>query len=71
MSLIVRESDVDLDVMRARVTPQHMDDALECVQNALRALQGLETYKGEGEGTHETIRALYVVRDAIKDALDE
>ena len=70
MSRTIRESDVDVDAIRARVSPQEAGDALGYVQEALASLRKLETLRAEGEWTHEAIRALHMVRDTLAEALD-
>lgn len=76
MSLVIRESDVDLDVMRARCTPQELRGALESIWaaqaalSALSALSALAGQRGPTEPTHEVLRALSLAHYAVVDALD-
>lgn len=70
MSMIVRDADVDLDVLRARVSPDCASDALAYVEDAINALSGVEKYREEREGEHELLRALKLARNALADALD-
>lgn len=69
MSLIVRETNVDLAVLQERVTPDQAQDALGHVKAAEESLSGLRR-KGD-QGTHELLRALILVENALRDALSE
>ena len=69
MSNIIRDADVDIEVMRSRCGPQNLDDAAEAVERALRALSGLQEHRQDNEPAHEVTRALWLVRDAVNDAL--
>lgn len=68
MSLIIREDDVNIDTLRERVKPQDGEAACCSVVDAITRLKGLRTHRGEGEGTHEVLRALLVAHAALTDA---
>jgi hypothetical protein len=69
MSLIVRESQIDFDQLEERVTPAYAQGALAHVRAAEEYLSGLR--RTGDPGTHELLRALILVRNALEDALNE
>lgn len=70
MSMIVREGDVDLEVLKERVTPQDAEEATCAVVEAMCKLDGLRRLRQEGEPAHEIMRALSMVHAALTDVFD-
>lgn len=68
MSKTIRESRVDVDEIRATLTPQNVEDALEAVRDAQRALLPLKRGYSEG-ASPEILRALDIVEEALEEAL--
>lgn len=70
MANIIREGDVDIDALKARVTPQDGEEACCRVLGAMTLLDGLRRLRGENEPPHELMRALSLVYFALTDAFD-
>jgi len=68
--MVAREDDVDIEVMRERLTPQRIDDALGHLAELEQVLAPLQP-RTEDEFLHDVLRALKIVRDALEDALDD
>lgn len=67
MGQTIRESDVDVDEIRRKLTPQHVDYALSYVEALERVLAPLR--EGYPDGTSpEVLRALFVMKHALEDA---
>ena len=67
MSMVVRDGDIDLDVLKERVTPQDAQEALRLVDDAINKLDALAEKRGKDEPAHEILRALSMVRWALED----
>lgn len=67
MSMTIRESDVDVDEIRSKLTPKRLDEALEHLDSVMLALWPLR--RGYQEGcSPEVLRALFLVQCALEDA---
>jgi hypothetical protein len=68
MSMIVRDGDIDLELLKARVHPKDAQEALRLVDEAINKLDALAEKRGADEPAHEILRALSMVRWALEDS---
>jgi len=70
MSLTVRENDVDVEAIKARVNPQDAMEAAAYIEDAEKLLAGLRKPE-DGSHVHEVLRALRIAREALEEALSD
>jgi hypothetical protein len=69
MSKVIRESDIDVDALKARTSPVDVEEAVCGVVQALAALDGLRKHRTVDEPKHELVRALELVHETLNDVL--
>lgn len=68
MATMIRETDIDVQELRDKLSPQHIDEALEHANGLMQALWPLKTGYPEGSSP-EILRAVFLVQQALEDAL--
>ena len=67
MARIIRENDIDIDAIRERVGPQNVEMARNNVAETIVLLAACQRLTAP---THEVLRALNMVRDALIDVME-